>query len=89
MARAPLRYVVRLEPYSLDAGHVGASTRAPIEISEHRTLVAAGRVLGSLINGNRQGEAKAHAAKGEVLRYLVQDRTHGRTYPRKACGRYA
>lgn len=47
----PVRFMVFLEPYSLEPGHVGESIFRPVFISRHRSPRAARRALIRLIRG--------------------------------------
>ena len=80
------RYNVILTAYSLASGRVGEPI-AETNISSHRSLAAAGRVLGSLISGKRTADAKAFARQfpGCGLRYVAIDRQTGAEYARNAC----
>jgi hypothetical protein len=78
------RYLVLLTPYSLEAGHVGEE-RSPAVYSYHRSQVAAGRVLGSLISGKRARETAMYHRQGEALKYHVFDTATGERFTRNQC----
>lgn len=80
-----LRYLVVAQPYSLDAGRIGAWTRKAYIVSRHRSLRAAGRVLGSMISGNLAASVKAETRKGEGMQLIAFDPASGKKYSREGC----
>ena len=78
------RYEVQVQPYSLAANKVGQHIGSPTVISRHNSLDAAGRVLGSMIRGNRQGEAQRIAGQGNGYKIGAVDKTTGAFIPRNA-----
>lgn len=77
MLRPMLRYVVRVERYSLARGHVGETMDSSV-MSSHRSRLAAGRKLATLINGRNPG--------GECgYRFYVYDSDAGLRYSRNGC----
>lgn len=82
-----MRYHVQLRPYSLAANHVGKSLQNDQTLSQHRSLRAAGRVLGSLISGKRKGELQRRAGMGNGYRIVVHDHETGQDYARNDCPR--
>ena len=57
---------------------------SPTVISRHNSLDAAGRVLGSMIRGNRQGEAQRIAGQGNGYKIGAVDKSTGAFIPRNA-----
>ena len=76
------RYEVQVQPYSLAANKVGQHIGSPTVISRHNSLDAAGRVLGSMIRGNRQGEAQGIAGQGNGYKIGAVDKSTGAFIPR-------
>lgn len=78
---------VYVQRYSLEAGKVGQNIGVPVYISSHKSLAAAGRVLGSLISGKRKREPTGYAAptRGEGLRLYAFDGETGLRYSRNGC----
>ena len=73
-ARNP-RFVVQLEPYSLEAGRVGEPIFRPVVMSRHRSAKAARAALIRLIRGTDNGatEYLRHSPQGVALRYVARD----------------
>lgn len=79
--KAGQRYHVKVTPYSLEQGEVGRVNGAPMTISTHRSLEAAGRALGSAISGKRAAGVKDFLGRNGG-RYLIHDQMTGNTYTR-------
>lgn len=79
-----MRYHVQLKPYSLAEGRVGETLNNDMTLSQHRSLRAAGRRLGSIIRGKRR-VLVAKAGLGNGYRLIAKDTETGREYPRNAC----
>ena len=80
--RGGARYEVQVQPYSLAANKVGQHIGEPTVISKHNSLDAAGRVLGSMIRGKRQGEAQGIAGQGNGYKIGAVYKTTGAFIPR-------
>lgn len=84
--RYGFRWVVFVQRYSLETGEVGKFIEGPQFISQHKSVAAAGRMLGSMISGKRRKLVPAggcylaaiNPATGQILsrndcRNIVQD----------------
>lgn len=81
--RKSSRFVVVLEQYSLEPNKVGHLTGVVRVVSSHRSILAAGRVLGSVISGKRRALAKTPT--GTAMRYYVLDNATNQRYTRNDC----
>lgn len=64
------RFAVYLEPYRLDAGHVGEDIFRPVLVSRHRSKLAAARKLVRLIRGT-DPQARDYLASSKSGRYPI------------------
>lgn len=79
-------FAVYLEPYRLDAGHVGEDIYKPVLISRHRSRLAAARAIVRLITGTNpvaREYLKANQNKAIALRYLAWEITESGRVARK------
>lgn len=74
-----MTYYVCVSRYSLEAGKVGEPIGEPVVVSRHRSLKAAGRMLGSVISGKRSVQYRGYQ------RFYVLDTESGREIPRVEC----
>ncbi len=81
--RCKRKYGVLIQWYSLAQNEVGKPLGSDL-VSAHRSLRAAGRVLGSLISGKRR---KHHPADGRGGQYYVFDFDTGERWTRNQCPR--
>ncbi len=82
-----MRYHVQLRPYSLAQNCAGESLRNDQTLSQHRSLRAAGRALGSLIRGKRRGELGRRAGRGNGYWIGVRDTETGCDFARNDCSK--
>lgn len=75
-------FVVCIEVYSLETETWLKTTWGPHEISSHKSLKAAGRVLGSYISGKYR---KWYREPGKGLRLYAFDTETGERYSRHGC----
>lgn len=76
------RYHVQVQPYSLAKGQVGKSLGRDMTLSQHNSLAAAGRALGSHISGNKSGVPQAIAGPGNGYRIVAVDKMTGAEFSR-------
>lgn len=76
--KAGMRYHVKVSPYSLDASDLGKINGAPVTISMHNSLAAAGRSLGSVISHPEKVPLTSNGGR----EYLIHDQMTGAKYTR-------
>ncbi len=76
------RYHVQVQPYSLAEGQVGKSLGRDMTLSQHNSLAAAGRALGSHISGNKSDVPQAIAGQGNGYRIVAVDKMTGAEFSR-------